>query len=93
MSCYLEGLFSLKKIKISFLKIIKINIAKVRLNSSKTGSNSSGFWRKKRNYYFLKKHSVFRYTMMISNLNLVNLPECVCEMRYIDSALLTPCAE
>lgn len=31
--------------------------------------------------------------MMISNLNLANLPECVCEMRYIDSALLTPCAE
>ena len=28
--------------------------------------------------------------MMISNLNLANLPECVCEMRYIDSALLTP---
>lgn len=31
--------------------------------------------------------------MMISNLNLAKLPECVCEMRYIDSALLTPCAE
>ena len=31
--------------------------------------------------------------MMISNLNLANLPECVCEMRYIDSALLDPCAE
>ena len=31
--------------------------------------------------------------MMIPNLNLANLPECVCEMRYIDSALLTPCAE
>ena len=30
--------------------------------------------------------------MMISNLNLAKLPECVCEMRYIDSALLTPCA-
>lgn len=28
--------------------------------------------------------------MMISNLNLAKLPECVCEMRYIDSALLTP---
>lgn len=31
--------------------------------------------------------------MMNSNLNLAKLPECVCEMRYIDSALLTPCAE
>ena len=28
--------------------------------------------------------------MMNSNLNLAKLPECVCEMRYIDSALLTP---
>ena len=64
MSCYLEGLFSLKKIKIAFLKIVKINIAQIRIISRKTGSNSSGFWRKKRNYYFLKKHSVFRYTMV-----------------------------
>ena len=31
--------------------------------------------------------------MMISNLKLAGLPECVCEMRYIDSALLSPCAE
>ena len=64
MSCYLEGLFSLKKIKIAFLKIVKINMAKTRLILAKTGSDSSGFWRKKRNYYFLKKHSVFRYTMV-----------------------------
>ena len=35
-----------------------------RLFSCKTGSNSSGFERKKRNYYFLKIHSVFRYTMV-----------------------------
>ena len=64
MSCYLEGLFSLKKIKIAFLKIVKANIAQMRIILCKTGSNSSGFWRKKRNYYFLKKHSVFRYTMV-----------------------------
>ena len=31
--------------------------------------------------------------MMISNLKLAGLPECVYEMRYIDSALLSPCAE
>ena len=30
----------------------------------KTGSNSSGFRCKKRNYYFLKMYLVFRYTMV-----------------------------
>ena len=49
--------------------------------------------RKFRDFYF-SALAVQRLSDLIClEHQLAKLPECVCEMRYIDSALLTPCAE